>query len=123
MTGVTYKFKNGKFVPRTPEEEKRYREYFAEVDKPKPRRVPRKTERFVQITMRQLDRLIPMMSKSPEVAIFLVLCHESFRHRGGAFEWPTESLIRIAGFSPRAQRRVVVSLENARADFGPTGTP
>jgi hypothetical protein len=110
--GVTYKFKGGKFVPRTAEEERRYTEYFTTAtDYPKPRKIPKKTEPFIQITMKQLDRLIPLLSKSPEVSIFFVLCHESFRHRGAAFVWPTDKLAKIGGFKPRTQRRVILYLE------------
>ena len=112
--GVTYKFKNGKFVPRTVEEERRYTEYFTPTaGDPEPRKMPKTTEPFIKVTMKQLDRLIPLLSKSPEVSIFFVLCHESFRHRGAAFVWPADKLAKIGGFKPRTQRRVIAYLERA----------
>jgi hypothetical protein len=111
MSGL--KFKNGKFVPRTEEEERRRAEYFAAVDGVKPKRVPRKDGPYIQVTMKQLDRLIPLLSKSPEVSIFFVLLYESFRHRGAAFIWPAEQLARIGGFKPRTQRRIIAYLEKA----------
>lgn len=106
-----FKLKNGKFVERTAEEAQRLEAYFAETAKPK--RVEKSGERFIRVTMRQLDKLIPKLSKSPEVSIFFVLCHEDFRHRGGAFEWPAEKLQRIAGLSTRTQQRAIVYLETA----------
>lgn len=109
MTG--FKFKDGKFVERTAEEARRLEAYFAKVAKPK--RVAKSGERFIRVTMWQLDKLIPKLSKSPEVSVFFVLCYEDFRHRGAAFVWPSEQLQRIAGISPRAQRRVIVELEKA----------
>ena len=107
MTGL--KFKNGKFVERTEEEARRLAAYFAATEKPK--RVAKLNEPFVMITMRQLDKLIPRMRRAPEVSTFIVLCHLSFKHRGAAFVWPSEQLQRIAGLSPRAQRRVINILE------------
>ena len=107
MTGL--KFKNGKFVRRTKEEERKLEAYFTAVEKPK--RVAKKTEPFILITMKQLDRLIPVMHRAPEIGIFFMLCHQNFRHRGAAFEWPSEQLQKIGSFSPRAQRRVIIYLE------------
>ena len=82
--GTGLKFKNGKFVRRTEEEARRLETYFAAAEKPK--RVAKKNEPFIRVTMKQLDKLIPIMHRAPEVSIFFMLCHESFRHRGAAFE-------------------------------------
>jgi hypothetical protein len=109
MAGL--KFQNGKFVPRTQEEERRLNEYFAAA--PKLQRVPRRYEPFIQITLRQLDRLIPSLSRSSKVSIFFMLCYESFRHRGAAFAWPAAKLADIGGFKPWTQRRAVLYLEKA----------
>jgi hypothetical protein len=106
------KFKNGKFVERTPEEEKRLAEYFAAADKPASKsNTPKLTEPFIRLSMRQLDRLIPHLSKSPVVTIFLILCHESFRHRGATFIFPSDKLAEFGGFSPWTQRRAITFLE------------
>lgn len=114
MVDDSFTFRNGKFVKRTAEQQRRRDEYFAAAaERKKPQRVPRQKEPFIQLTMKQLDRLIPLLSKSPEVSIFFVLCHESFRHRGAAFVWPTEGLTRIAGIKLRTQQRVIVRLEKA----------
>ena len=107
---VGLKFKNGKFVQRTEGEARRLEAYFVEAAKPK--RVEKLCEPFIRVTMRQLDKLIPCLRRSPEVSIFFILCHQSFRHRGAAFEWPTEQLQRIGGLSPRAQRRAIKILED-----------
>jgi hypothetical protein len=109
MTG--FKFKNGKFVERTAEQAQRREAYFAKVAKPK--RVAKSSERFIRVTMWQLDKLIPKLSKSPEVSVFFVLCYEDFRHRGAAFVWPGEKLQEIAGLSARTQQRAIVYLEKA----------
>jgi hypothetical protein len=112
MADDSYTYKNGKFVKRTAEQQRRRDEYFAAAaEAKKPQRMPKRKEAFIQITMKQLDLLIPLLSKSPEVSIFFILCHENFRHHGQAFMWPTYKVIEIGGFSPRAQRRVILILE------------
>ena len=105
----SFKFTGGKFVPRTEKEERRIAEYSAETAKSE--RTPRKREPFIQLTLGQLDRLVPRLSKSPQVSIFFVLCFESFRHYGGPFVWPADKLFEIGGFRPRTQRRVAAHLE------------
>lgn len=104
-----FKLKNGKFVPRTEEEVRRIEAYFAAAEKPK--QVEKLNEPFIRITMKQLDKLIPCLRRSPEVSVFFVLCHLNFKHRGAAFVWPSEQLQRIAGLSPRAQRRAINILD------------
>ena len=108
MTGM--KFKNGKFVQRSEEEVRRLEAYFTETAKPK--RIAKCNEPFIRVTLKQLDKLIPCLQRSPEVSVFFVLCHQSFRHRGAAFVWPSEQLQRIGGLSPRAQRRTIKILED-----------
>ena len=103
----SFKFKNGKFVPRTEEEERRLAEYFAS----KPASSSRKVGPFIQITLQQLDKLRP--SLSPEAVVFFSLCYESYRHRGAAFILPSDKLAELGGFKLRTQQRIVMRLEKA----------
>ena len=70
----------------------------------------------MKMTARQINS---ELSKSPEVSIFFVLCHEDFRHRGSApSSGPPKKLQRIAGLSTRTQQRAIVYLPGSgRSDI------
>jgi hypothetical protein len=113
---VGYKFKDGKFVERTPEEERRRTEFFAKAaEETSPKRMPKaRQEPFIQISMKQLDKLMHHRTNSKDyVGIFFVLCFESFRHHGRAFILPSDKLAEIGGFSLRTQQRAITYLEKA----------
>jgi hypothetical protein len=111
MVDDSYTFRNGKFVKRTAEQQRRYDNYFASAaEGKKPQRTPKRKEPFIQITLKQLDRL--MQTRSVDcVWIFFILCHENFRHHGAAFIVPSDQITEITGFSLWTQRRAIAFLE------------
>jgi hypothetical protein len=91
-----YKFVNGKFVERTPEEQaelerKRAAHLAASGQGPTVKaaqaKLPRSNERFIRVTLSQANRLL-WLKPQAFVAIYLLLSLESFKAHGQPFIWP-----------------------------------
>lgn len=108
--GVSYKFKNGKFIERTPGEAQRLAEYFKEaMAESESRRVPKLKVRFLQITLDQAEKLRHVGTVKC-VTVFLLMLEAKFQRRGGSFPMPTDFLLRH-GFSLTTQSRVLLRLQ------------
>jgi hypothetical protein len=105
---TSYRFVEGRLVARTAEEhtELQRRRALTAV----PPRMPKSTERFVKITLRQLDKLYELKSQACTF-IFMIMLYEDFRCRGGPFILPTARLAANGGYNPRTQRRATRQLQ------------
>jgi hypothetical protein len=117
----SYKFVNGKFVERTPEEQaelerKRAAHLAASGQGPSakvvPARIPKSKETFIRVTLSQADRLLQLKLPT-EVATYLLLSLERFHFRGQSFVWPAHTLATKFGFDRWAQRRAMIKLVQA----------
>ena len=104
----SYKFRGGKLVERTAEEQAELQRRKAEAASPS--RMPKSKEPFVKLTIPQLNKLFGVRSPAG-VLIFMVMLHENFRHRGKPFILPANKLAAHGGFNPRTQRRALLQLE------------
>ena len=104
----SYKFRGGKLVERTAEEQAELQRRKAEAASPS--RMPKSKEPFVKLTISQLNKLFGVRSPAG-VLIFMVMLHENFRHRGKPFILPANKLAAHGGFNPRTQRRALLQLE------------
>ena len=113
MVDDSYTYRKGKFVKRTAEQQQRRDEYFAAAaEGKKPQRVAKQKEPFIQITLKQLDRLIQTKS-ADYIKIFFVLCYQNFLHNGAAFIVPSDQITETFGFSLWTQRHAIAFLEKA----------
>jgi len=103
---TSYKFAGGRLVARTAEEHTDLQRRKAGAAPP--RRMLKPTDRFVQVTLPQLDKLWALKSLACTF-IFMIMLYENFRHRGKSFILPAHEL--AAQFNHRAQRRAVRQLE------------
>jgi hypothetical protein len=112
----SYKFVNGAFVERTPEEqvalEQKRAVHLGTTAKAACAKLPKLRETFIRITLSQANRLLQL--KPPAfVTIYLLLSLEHFRKHGQPFAWPTDTLVAKFGIGQRTQQRVLVELVQA----------
>jgi hypothetical protein len=110
----SYKFQNGEFVERTPEEqaELERKRAAAQGAKTAPSKVPKSKETFIRITLSQANRLLKL-NPPAFVTIYLVLSLEGLKAHGLSFTFPAKMLTDKFGFSRCTQWRAVVPLVKA----------
>ena len=113
---MSYKIQNGKLVRRTAAEQadldRRKAAYYAEEAAAAPNsRVPKSKEKFVIVTLSQLDRLLVGAPTVSQMVIFMILLFENFRHRGRPFIMPSEAFAKLGGYNLRTQQRALFRLE------------